>query len=129
MEAALPSNLIALLVKLGKMPDEFKVGDQAEGVHGANLVLGFVKRIGDILVASRIQVQSIGLSATDKRGMKHQVLSNCHIHLWEATAPIDSGDYTSFARNLFVERRDVVVVQSYASELGSYYNNTLRRES
>jgi hypothetical protein len=92
-------------------------------------MLGFVERIGDVLVASRIQVQSIGLSATDKRGMKRQVLSNCRIHLWEATAPIDSGDYTSFTRNLFAECHDVVIVRSYASKLGSYYNNALRRES
>jgi hypothetical protein len=46
-EAALPCNLIALLVKLGKMPDEFKVSDQAKCMHGANLVLGFIERIRD----------------------------------------------------------------------------------
>jgi hypothetical protein len=51
-EATLPSNLIVLLVELGEVPDQFKVGDQAEGMHFVNLVLGFIEWIGDVLVAS-----------------------------------------------------------------------------
>ena len=38
-EAAFPGDFSAILVKLGMVPHELKIGNQAEGVHNADLAV------------------------------------------------------------------------------------------
>jgi hypothetical protein len=118
-EAMLPSDLIALLVELSKVPDQLKVGDQAMAMHFVNLVLGFVEQIGDVLVASRIQDHGIGLSTTDNHSMDSHLFGNRCTDIWKVMTPVNSGDHACFAGNLFVKRSDGIAMRSHTSKVHS----------
>ena len=98
---SLSSALFALLLKFGKMPDQFEVVDQTQCVHSANFVLGFVKRVRNIFITHRVKVQDVGLRATDKRGVEHEMFHGNRIDIWKATRPVDSGDHSGFERDFF----------------------------
>ena len=64
------SALFVLLLKFGKMPDQFEVVDQTQHVHSVNFMLGFVKRVGNVFIARRVKVKDVGLHTTDKHSVE-----------------------------------------------------------
>ena len=125
-EAMFPGNFSVILVKLGVVPHELKIGDQAKGMHNADLVLCIVQRVRNIFETSGVQVQGVSLSATDKCGMKREMLHDRRIHVREATQPVDSSNDTGFTSDLLVECLDIITVQSNASKVHSNLDQLLK---
>ena len=110
-EAAFPGNFSVILVKLGVVPHKLEIGNQAEGMHNADLTLHIVQRIGSIFETSDVKVQGVSLSVMDKCSMKCEMLRDRCIHVRKVTRPVDSSDDTGFTGDLFTERLDSVAIR------------------
>ena len=125
-EATFPGDFSAILVKLGVVPHELKIGNQAKGVHNADLALRIVQRIGNILKTSGVKVQGVSLSAANKRSMKSEMLHDRHVHIRKATRPVNSSDDAGFTGDLLVECLDIIAMQSNASKVRSNLDQLLK---
>ena len=124
-EAALSSDFIVLLLEFSEVPDELKVVNQTECVHGADFELGLVEQIRDIVVTGRIQVQDEGLHVADECGVKRKVLGNGCVYIWEVTRPIYGRDHASLAGHLLAEHFNSIAMLGYTGEMRSYFNKFL----
>ena len=125
-EAAFPGDFSAILVKLGVVPHELKIGNQAEGMHNADLALRIVQRIGNIFETGGVKVQGVSLSMANKCGMKSEMLHDRRVHVRKATRPVNSSDDAGFTGDLLAERLDIIAVQSNASKVHSNLDQLLK---
>ena len=125
-EATFPGDFSAILVKLGVVPHKLKIGNQAEGVHNADLALRIVQRIGNIFETGGVKVQGVSLSAANKRGMKSEMLRERRVHVRKATRPVNSSGDAGFTGDLLVECLDIIAVQSNASKMCSNLDQLLK---
>ena len=113
------------MLEFSEVPDELKVVNQAERVHGADFELGLVKWIRDVVVTGRIQVKDEGLCAADERGVERKVLGNGRVYIWEATRPIYGRNNAGLMGHLLAERFNSIAMLGYTGEMRSYFNKFL----